>query len=121
MTEEETTKSKSTSTKILRKSSKGIKSFFNSSKSIFFGGSGASKDGGMKDRSKRLTNKQGGSRDFNDTSENNSSYNKTDLSFLIEIVSCQNLPISDLTSSDPYVKVKVGKRNIHETKYISST
>jgi hypothetical protein len=48
-------------------------------------------------------------------------YGKPDLALLIEIVSCWNLPAADLNTSDPYVKVKIGKRDVHETKPISST
>lgn len=44
-----------------------------------------------------------------------------DLSLLVEVVSCWNLPIADLTSSDPYVKVMIGPRSVHSTKPISNT
>lgn len=46
-------------------------------------------------------------------------YGPPDTSLLLEVVSCQGLPASDLTSSDPYVKVMVGKREVHKTKHIS--
>lgn len=41
---------------------------------------------------------------------------------VIEIVSCWDLPAEDITSSDPYVKVKLGGRleYIHRTKHIPS-
>ena len=48
-------------------------------------------------------------------------YGPADLSLLVEIVSCWRLPIADLLSTDPYVKVKIGDRNVHETKPISKT
>eukprot|EP00546_Thalassionema_frauenfeldii_P020474 CAMPEP_0178902658 /NCGR_PEP_ID=MMETSP0786-20121207/4727_1 /TAXON_ID=186022 /ORGANISM="Thalassionema frauenfeldii, Strain CCMP 1798" /LENGTH=1315 /DNA_ID=CAMNT_0020573949 /DNA_START=59 /DNA_END=4006 /DNA_ORIENTATION=- len=44
-----------------------------------------------------------------------------DLTLLIEIVSCQNLPKADRNSSDPYVKVKMGSKDIHKTAVISKT
>ena len=40
----------------------------------------------------------------------------------IQIVSCKNLLVADKTgSSDPYVKVKLGKKDLHETKPIIQT
>lgn len=48
-------------------------------------------------------------------------YGKIDLHLLIEIVSAWNIPIADLTSSDPYVKARIGPRNVHETKPITKT
>jgi Ca2+-dependent lipid-binding protein len=48
-------------------------------------------------------------------------YGPTDLSILVEVVSCWKLPIADLASTDPYVKLKIGQRNVHETKPISKT
>jgi len=45
----------------------------------------------------------------------------SDLSLLIEIVSCQNLIQADVDGgSDPYVKVKLGDKDIHKTQYISN-
>ena len=44
-----------------------------------------------------------------------------DLSLLVEVVSCWNLPIADLNSSDPYVKLHIGPRFIHKTKPIHNT
>jgi Ca2+-dependent lipid-binding protein len=45
----------------------------------------------------------------------------SDLSLLIEIVSCQNLIQADVDGgSDPYVKVKLGDKDVHKTKYISN-
>lgn len=44
-----------------------------------------------------------------------------DLSLLVEVVSCWNLPIADLNSSDPYVKLMIGPRAIHSTKPIHNT
>jgi Ca2+-dependent lipid-binding protein len=44
----------------------------------------------------------------------------SDLSLLVEIVSCQNLIIADINSSDPYVKVKMGDKDVHTTKYINN-
>ena len=44
-----------------------------------------------------------------------------DLSLLVEVVSCWNLPIADLNSSDPYVKLMIGPRSIHSTKPINNT
>ena len=37
---------------------------------------------------------------------------------LIEIQSCRGLLIADKTTSDPYVKIKLGKKDLHETKHI---
>lgn len=48
-------------------------------------------------------------------------YGELDLSLLIEIVSCWKLPIADITSTDPLIKVKIGTRDVHETKPISKT
>ena len=39
------------------------------------------------------------------------------ISFLIEIVGCEHLPIADLKTSDPYVVVKFQGRTIHKTKH----
>ena len=40
----------------------------------------------------------------------------------IQIVSCRDLLVADKTgSSDPYVKVKLGKKDLHETKYLTQT
>jgi len=43
------------------------------------------------------------------------------ISLRIDIVSCKNLLVGDITSSDPYVKVKLGEKVIHRTKYIFKT
>jgi len=43
------------------------------------------------------------------------------LSLKIDIVSCKDLLIADLTSSDPYVKVNLGKKDLHKTKHINKT
>jgi len=40
---------------------------------------------------------------------------------LIEIVSCMNLPVADLISSDPYVSVWLGRDRVHKTKIIMKT
>jgi hypothetical protein len=44
-----------------------------------------------------------------------------DLCLSIEIVSCRGLIIGDKVSSDPYVKVKMGRKDLHETKHILKT
>jgi len=44
-----------------------------------------------------------------------------DLSLLIEIVSCWGLPIADTDSTDPYVKVYIRDKKIHQTKPIYNT
>jgi len=44
---------------------------------------------------------------------------KVDL--LVEICGAEDLQAGDLTSSDPYVVVKFGEKEIHRTKYISKT
>ena len=43
------------------------------------------------------------------------------MSLLVEIVSCWGLIKADLSGSDPYVKVKMGKMDVHSTKHISDT
>ena len=40
---------------------------------------------------------------------------------LIEIMSCWDLLVGDYKSSDPYVKVKLGTKHVHKTKYIPET
>lgn len=40
---------------------------------------------------------------------------------LVEIVSGWDLPIGDLTTSDPYVECMLGRKEVHKTKHISST
>lgn len=40
---------------------------------------------------------------------------------LVEIVSASNLPVADILSSDPYIKVFDGSKEIHRTKVISKT
>ena len=44
-----------------------------------------------------------------------------DTSLLIEIVSCWGLPVADANSTDAYVKVKLGGRDVHETKPIPNS
>ena len=48
-------------------------------------------------------------------------YGPVDLSLLVEVVSCWRLPIADLNSSDPYVKISIGPRSVHDTKKIPNT
>ena len=43
----------------------------------------------------------------------------TRIRILLEIVSATNLPIADLSSSDPYVLVRLGSREIHRTSVVS--
>lgn len=43
------------------------------------------------------------------------------LDLLIEIVSGWNLPIADVSSSDPFVICSINGREVHRTKYISKT
>lgn len=43
------------------------------------------------------------------------------LSLLFEIVSGWDLPIGDMTTSDPYIVCILGHREVHRTKHISST
>eukprot|EP00934_Nitzschia_sp_Nitz4_P004679 Nitzschia sp. Nitz4//scaffold48_size128905//13659//18448//NITZ4_003579-RA/size128905-augustus-gene-0.100-mRNA-1//-1//CDS//3329552919//4669//frame0 len=43
------------------------------------------------------------------------------ITILVEVVSGRNLPIGDLTTSDPYVVCYMGKRQLHKTKHISGT
>jgi hypothetical protein len=44
-----------------------------------------------------------------------------DLKIMVEIVSGRHLLVGDRTSSDPYVIVKLGEKEVHRTKYISKT
>lgn len=45
-----------------------------------------------------------------------------ELSLSIEILSCRDLLISDRNkSSDPYVKVTLGDKDLHKTKHILKT
>jgi len=44
-----------------------------------------------------------------------------ELKLVIEIVCCKGLLIADATTSDPYVKVKLGKKDLHQTKKILKT
>lgn len=46
---------------------------------------------------------------------------KEEVTFLLEIVSAWNLPAGDLFSSDPYVMVMSGGKEIHRTKYLAKT
>ena len=46
---------------------------------------------------------------------------KEEITFLLEVVSAWNLPAGDLFSSDPYVVVSHGGKDIHKTKYIPKT
>jgi hypothetical protein len=43
------------------------------------------------------------------------------ITFLVEIVSGWNLPVGDVTTSDPFVKCTFNGTAIHETKHISKT
>jgi hypothetical protein len=43
------------------------------------------------------------------------------LTFLIEIVGCQNLIVADITSSDPYVVAQFENQTIHKTKYCAKS
>ena len=43
------------------------------------------------------------------------------LSLKIAIVSCRELLIGDLKTSDPYVKVSLGFEDLHKTKHILKT
>ncbi len=43
------------------------------------------------------------------------------ISLLFEVVSGWDLPIGDMTTSDPYVECHLGRREVHQTKYISAT
>lgn len=43
------------------------------------------------------------------------------ISLLFEIVSGWDLPIGDMTTSDPYVVCMLGRREVHRTKHISGT
>ena len=43
------------------------------------------------------------------------------LSLLIEIVSCRDLLIGDVTASDPYVKIMLGREDLHKTKHLIQT
>ena len=44
-----------------------------------------------------------------------------EIKLLVDIVSGIDLPIADLVSSDPYVVVKLGNRQVHRTKVMSKT
>ena len=46
---------------------------------------------------------------------------KQETTFLFEVVSGWDLPAGDLFTSDPYVLVHHGKKEIHKTKYLSRT
>lgn len=43
------------------------------------------------------------------------------ITFLIELVSAWDLPVGDMSSSDPYVKVSFDGKEVHKTKYIPKT
>lgn len=43
------------------------------------------------------------------------------IQLLVEVVSCFNLPIADLNSTDPYLTVFFGTKEVHRTKAISNT
>ncbi len=43
------------------------------------------------------------------------------IKILVDIVAAYDLPVGDLRSSDPYVLVRMGSREIHRTKYLSKT
>ncbi len=43
------------------------------------------------------------------------------IQLLIEIVSALNVPVGDLFSSDPYVIVRMGDKEVHRTDYIPRT
>mmetsp|Transcript_12825 Transcript_12825/g.19882 ORF Transcript_12825/g.19882 Transcript_12825/m.19882 type:complete len:872 (-) Transcript_12825:391-3006(-) len=45
----------------------------------------------------------------------------TKTNILIEILSCWNLLKGDLRTSDPYVKIKMGSEDLHETKHMVKT
>jgi hypothetical protein len=44
-----------------------------------------------------------------------------DIQLLVEIVSCSNLPIADISSTDPYVTVFFGTKEVHRTQTVSKT
>jgi len=44
-----------------------------------------------------------------------------DVTLLMEIISCQNLPKADLYSSDPYVKIKLDGKDVHKTGHIANS
>ena len=44
-----------------------------------------------------------------------------EVKLVVEIVAARDLIIGDLYSSDPYVKVVVGTKDLHKTKHISKT
>ena len=46
---------------------------------------------------------------------------KEKIKFLIEVVSGTELPAADITSSDPMVKIIFNGKEVHKTKFISST
>ena len=46
---------------------------------------------------------------------------KEDMDLSITVVSCRGLLVGDLESSDPYVKLYLDGKVIHETKYIKNT
>ncbi|CAJ1963811.1 unnamed protein product [Cylindrotheca closterium] len=48
-------------------------------------------------------------------------YSKDELSLSIKILNCRNLLIGDTVSSDPYVRILLGKKELHKTKYLMKT
>ncbi len=43
------------------------------------------------------------------------------IKFLIEIVGCEDLPIADISTSDPYVVAKFNGKILHKTKHVSKS
>ena len=56
---------------------------------------------------------------FRDFSGSDGDSNNKDINLLIEIVSAADLPVTDLTSTDPFVSVWLGARKIHQTSHVS--
>lgn len=51
--------------------------------------------------------------------KNLQAFGEQQLEFLVEIVGAEDLPIEDITSSDPYVVAQFGEQILHRTKYVS--